>query len=406
MNDTEIKRLLDERISRERAKELLVALVKVPSPQTELLEDEPLLKAFITSAIEPRLRAMGFDDIRYDPMGNLIATYGAGTSGKSLMLIGNAMNQPAATMPNPYAGDVVDGATYRLPGECVMGKGASEQKANLAAMLHAMETVIASKIPINGKLIFTCCVSGETGKHDAIKSVVEGAGVRADMAVLGGTGLKITLGNRGRIDVFVTVKGSPCHSSRPWDGVNAITGATEAIRLLLDKVKVDKTHPQLGRQSLTVNHVRSFPESTHTVQERCEFTLDRRLLPGEDPNGAFAEIERIAKEVEQIKDPVSGKTYGIEVRLGPYMYPSLVTTESPVVRALLRASKVMLGKPAETYYSPSGFDQGYLNHVGIATANFGPGEHQYAHTDHDMASVERTADAAKVYAFMMLDYLS
>jgi acetylornithine deacetylase/succinyl-diaminopimelate desuccinylase-like protein len=406
MNDTEIKALLDERVSRERAKELLVALVKVPSPQTELLEDEPLLKAFITSAIEPRLRAMGFGDIRYDPMGNLIATYGAGTSGKSLMLIGNAMNQPAATMPNPYDGDVVEGAPYGLPGECVMGKGASEQKANLAAMLHAMETVIASKIPINGRLIFTCCVSGETGKHDAIKSVVEGAGARADMAVLGGTGLKITLGNRGRIDVFVTVRGSPCHSSRPWDGVNAITGATHAIRLLLDKVKVDKTHPQLGRQALTVNHIRSFPDSTHTVQERCEFTLDRRLLPGDDPNDAFAEIERIAKEVEKSKDPISGKTYGVEVRLGPYMYPSLVTTESPVVRALIRASEVMLGKPAETYYSPSAFDQGYLNHVGIATANFGPGEHQYAHTDHDMASVERTADAAKVYAFMMLDYLS
>jgi acetylornithine deacetylase/succinyl-diaminopimelate desuccinylase-like protein len=406
MNDTDIKTLLDERISRERAKELLVALVKVPSPQTELLEDEPLLKAFIASAIEPRLRAMGFGDIRYEGMGNLIATCGAGTSGKSLMLIGNAMNQPAATMPNPYDGDVVGGAPYGLPGECVMGKGASEQKANLAAMLHAMEIVIASKIPINGKLIFTCCVSGETGKHDAIKSVVEGAGVRADMAVLGGTGLKITLGNRGRIDVFVTVKGSPCHSSRPWDGINAISGATEAIRLLLDKVKLDKTHPQLGRQSLTVNHIRSFPESTHTVQERCEFTLDRRLLPGEDPNEAFAEIERIAKEIERTKDPVSGKTYSVEVRLGPYMYPSLVTTESPVVRALLRASEVVLGKPAETYYSPSAFDQGYLNHVGIATANFGPGEHQYAHTDRDMASVERTADAAKVYAFMMLDYLS
>ena len=83
-------------------------------------------------------------------------------------------------------------------------------------------------MPINGKLIFTCCLSGETGKHDAIKSVVEGAGVRADMAVLGGTGLKITLGNRGRIDVFGMVKGSPCHSARPWDGANAITGAMEA----------------------------------------------------------------------------------------------------------------------------------------------------------------------------------
>jgi acetylornithine deacetylase/succinyl-diaminopimelate desuccinylase-like protein len=187
---------------------------------------------------------------------------------------------------------------------------------------------------------------------------------------------------------------------------NAITGATEAIRLLLAKVNVDKSHPQLGRQSLTVNHIRSFPDSTHTVQERCEFTLDRRLLPGDDPNEAFAEIERIATEIERIEDPVSGKTYSVEVRLGPFMYPSLVTVDTPIVKAILRASEVMLGKPAETYYSPSAFDQGYLNHAGIATANFGAGEHQYAHTDYDMASVERTADAAKVFAFMMLDYLA
>jgi acetylornithine deacetylase/succinyl-diaminopimelate desuccinylase-like protein len=406
VDEADIKKLLDGRISRERAKELLIELVKVPSPQTELLEDEPLLRGFIRDTIGPRLRDMGFADIRYDAMGNLIATYGAGTSRRSLMLIGNAMNQPASTMPNPYDGDVVDGAKYGLPGECVMGKGASEQKANLAGMLHAMETVIASKVPLTGRLVFTCCLSGETGKHDAIKSVVEGAGVRADMAVLGGTSLKVTLGNRGRIDVFVTVKGAPCHSSRPWDGVNAITGATACIERLLAKVKVDKSHPQLGRQSLTVNHIRSFPDSTHTVQERCEFTLDRRLLPGEDPNAAFAEIEQVAKEIETVADPVSGKAFSVDVRLGPFMYPSLVTTETPVVRAIMRASEVMLGAPAETYYSPAAFDQGYLNHVGIVTANYGAGENQYAHTDNDMASVERTTDSAKVYAFMILDYLT
>jgi len=223
MESHEIKKLLDARISRERAKQLLIELVKVPSPQTDLLEDEPLLKEFIKKAIEPRLRAMGFADIRYDPMGNLITTYGADSSGKSLMFIGNAMNQPAATMPNAYSGDVVDGAKYGLPGECVMGKGASEQKSSLAAFLHAMEIVLASEVQIKGKFIFTCCVSGETGKHDAIKSVIEGNGVRADMAVLCGTSLKITLGNRGRIDVYVTVKGAPCHSARPWDGANAIT---------------------------------------------------------------------------------------------------------------------------------------------------------------------------------------
>src|SRR5207245_8324612 len=128
-------------------------------------------------------------------------------------------------------------------------------------------------------------------------------------------------------------KGAPCHAARTLGGVHGVAAATEAIRLLLAKVKVDKSHPQLGRQSLTVNHIRSFPDSTHTVQERCELTLDRRLLPGDDPNEAFAEIERIAKEVERIEDPVSGKTYGVEVRLGPFMYPSLVTTDSPIVKA-------------------------------------------------------------------------
>ena len=257
MDATAIKKLLDALLSRERAKELLIELVKVPSPQTELLEAEPLLKEFISKAIEPRLRAMGFSDIRYDGMGNLIAEYGAGASGKSLMFIGNAMNQPASTMPNPYNGDVVDGAKFGLPGECVMGKGASEQKANLAAMLHAMETVLAAKVPIEGRLIFTCCLSGETGKHDAIRSVVESAGVCADMAVLGGTGLKIALGNRGRIDVFVTVKGSPCHSARPWDGANAITGAIEAIRLAARQGKARQQPPRTRQAG---PHRQSYPQ--------------------------------------------------------------------------------------------------------------------------------------------------
>jgi acetylornithine deacetylase/succinyl-diaminopimelate desuccinylase-like protein len=406
MDAQEIRKLLDGKISRERAKNLLIELVKVPSPQTALLEEEPLLKEFIRTAIEPRLTAMGFAAIEYDAMGSLIARYGAGASGKSLMLVGHAMNQPPATMPNPYAGDVVEGAKYGLPGECVLGKGASEQKSNLAAMLHAIETVIASKTPIAGTLIFICCVSGETGKHDAIRSVIEGAGVRADMAVLYGNSLKITLGNRGRVDVFVTVKGSPTHSSRPQDGANSITGAMEAIRLLTAGVKLDRSHPQLGRQTLTVNHIRSFPDSTHTIQARCEFTVDRRLLPGEDPNAAFEEIWRIATQVENFRDPASGKSFEVDVRLGPFMHPSLVGLDSPVVAALQRANEVMLGHPAETYYAAAAFDQGYLNYMGIPTANFGPGEERYAYTDNDMASVERTTDAARVYGYLMLEHLT
>jgi acetylornithine deacetylase/succinyl-diaminopimelate desuccinylase-like protein len=397
---------LRQSITADKCKQLLIDLVRVPSPQTALMEAEPLLRKFIETAVEPRLRAMGFADIRYDSMGNLISTFGENRSGASLMLITNAMNQPAATMKNAYSGDVADGAPFGLPGQVVLGKGASEQKANMAAMLAGMEAVLMSGIPIVGRLVHVCCVSGETGSHAAIRSVVEAEGVRADMAVLGGTSLMATLGNRGRIDVFITVHGVPTHSSRPRDGANAITGAVEAIRRLATEIRLDRTHPDLGPQTLTVNRIRSFPDSTHTIQASCELTIDRRLLPGDDPDEAYARIAAVAKSIEAWPDPASGKPFRVEARLGPFMYPSLVTTQSPVVRELFAACRAAFGREPETLYSPAAFDQGYLNHVGIPTVNWGPGEYKFAHTDFDLASVERTRDAALVYAAMILRRLA
>src|SRR6202030_3805971 len=252
-----------------------------------------------------------FADIRYDAMGNLISTCGTDRSGRSLMFITNAMNQPQATMPNAYSGDVADGARFGLPGEVVLGKGASEQKANMAAMLIAMEAVL--RYALAGRLVHVCCVSGETGSHAAIRSVVEGEGVRADLAYLGGTSLMTTLGNRGRVDVFITVHGAPTHSSRPEDGANAITGAMEVIRRLASEVALDRTHPALGRQTLTINRIRSFPESTHTIQASCDLTVDRRLLPGEDLDAAFARVAAVAKSVAGWPDPASGKPFRVEV---------------------------------------------------------------------------------------------
>ncbi|MGB0577960.1 MAG: M20 family metallopeptidase [Alphaproteobacteria bacterium] len=400
-----IKKTIANAISTDRVKDILVELVKVPSPQTDKFEAEPLLGEFIRNAVEPRLREMGIADIRYDKMNNLIATYGENTSGKSLMLISNAMNQPQSTMKNAYDGDVVDGAQYDLPGEVVLGKGASEQKGTMAAMLHAMETIIASDLPVNGQLVFLCCVSGETGRHDAITSVVEGEGVRADMAILGGTSLKLTLGNRGRIDTFIKVKGSPGHSSAPNKACNSITGAREIINRLEDQLELTGEHPALGTPTFAVNHIRSFPDSTHTIQGECEITLDRRLLPGDDPHEKWEDIRKIVMQVDGMEDPASGQKWQVEMTEGPFMYPSLVEMDSPIVQAVCNAAEEMLGEAPETFYTTTAFDQGYLNHVGIPCANYGSGEDRFAHTDDDCSSVNRTRDTAKVFAYMIADYL-
>jgi acetylornithine deacetylase/succinyl-diaminopimelate desuccinylase-like protein len=393
-------------ITTERARALMVDLARIPSPLTEFLEAEPKLREFIDTAVEPRLRNMGLTDIRRDAMGNLLAICGRGESGRSLMLVTNAMNQPAATMPNPYGGEVRDGAPYGLPGEVVVGKGLSEQKAPLTAILLALQSILAGRVSLSGQIAFLCCVSGETGRHDAIRSIIEATGVRAEMAVLNGTGNRISLGNRGRVDVTIVVHGTPGHSSRPASACNAITGALEVIRRLNEGLRFTASHPALGKPTLAVNRIRSAPDSTHTIQDRCEIGIDRRLMPGEDPDAAVAEIVLIAKTVDGAKDPASGKPWRVDFVKGPFMYPSLVRDSSEVVGALTRASQSVLGVAPEMFYQTNAFDQGYLNHIGIEACTYGPGEEKYAHTDLDMASVDRTRDAAKVYAALILQRLA
>jgi acetylornithine deacetylase/succinyl-diaminopimelate desuccinylase-like protein len=321
------------------------------------------------------------------------------------MLVTHAMNQPPSTMPDPYAGKTIDATPHGLPGEAVLGKGASEQKGTMAAMLHAMEAVDRAGIALDGRLVFVCCVSGETGKHDAIRHVVERENVKTDLAFVYGNSLKLQLGNRGRVDVKVLVRGHPSHSSRPRDGANAVTGAVEVLRRLAAEIPQDRAHPQLGVASLTCNRIESFPKSTHTVQDRCEIGLDRRLLPGDDPDAVVAEIARVAQAVDGWADPVSGKPLRVAVDKGAVMYPSLVREDSRVVRLLRAGCEAMLGAAPEAFYGQSAHDQGYLNFVGIETANFGSGEQAFAHTDLDMASVDRTFAAAKVYAWMIAAYL-
>ena len=93
-----------------------------------------------------------------------------------------------------------------------------------------------------------------------------------------------------------TVHGSPGHSSRPQSACNAVTGALEIVRRLTEGLRFTASHPALGTPTLAVNRIRSYPESTHTIQDRCEIGIDRRLMPGEDPDAAVAEIAAIASD--------------------------------------------------------------------------------------------------------------
>ena len=75
--------LLHAHLSRTRVRTVFQELVRVPSPQTEALENEPLLCEFMRVALLPRMAALGMTNARQDAMGNLIAAAGRDRSGRS-----------------------------------------------------------------------------------------------------------------------------------------------------------------------------------------------------------------------------------------------------------------------------------------------------------------------------------
>jgi acetylornithine deacetylase len=363
------------------------------SAQTAKLEAEPQVLALISEVVKPELERAGLHPF-IDKIGNLVLQIKGREPSGRLMLVGYAMNAAPSTMPNPYSGEIVDGAPYTLDGECVWGRGACEQKGSLAAMMAALRFIGLTKAELPSDLYFVVSTAGETGRHDSLAYVLDHGNVNADWCIIDGPP-EIQLGNKGRVDVLVTVKGKQAHSSRPWEGINAIDGAMNVLQKLQPLMPYPETraHPELGKVSLTPNAIESFPKATHTIQSECRIMFDRRLLPGDDP----------VKAIEQMKDAI-GKIDPFEIIVEPrdFMYPSEIGKDAEVVEALEQGIRTMLGYEPRFSFSAAANDTGLFNFRGIQAINYGARDIRFQHTDHDLVAVNNVFNAAKVFAFLAL----
>lgn len=387
------KKLIEKNLAYDEAKRLAIKLVQHASPQTEFLETEPQVLALIGEVIKPELEQSGLKPF-VDKMGNLILHLQGRARSDRLMLVGYAMCAAPSTMQNPYSGEIVDGAPYKLDGECVWGRGACEQKGSLAAMMAAVKFIGAAKVELPSDLYFVVSTAGETGRHNSLAHVLDHGHVEAEWCIIDGPP-EIQLGNKGRVDVLVIVRGRQAHSSRPWEGINAIEGAMRVLEKLkpLMPYPESKSHPELGKVSLTSNAIESFPKATHTIQSECRIMFDRRLLPGDDPK----------KAIQQMKDAIGAiEPFDIEVQPRDFMYPSEVGKDAEVVQALEHGIRAMLGYEPKFCFSTAANDTGLFNFRGIQAINYGARHIQFQHTDHDLVPLDAVFNAAKVFAFLAI----
>ncbi len=393
MDANEARQRIEQRLDEDEVRRLLVKLLQTPSPQTELLEKEPQVLALIRDVVRPELEVEGVS-AAIDDVGNLTARLPGQGTAPGLLLVSYAMNAAPSTMPNPYSGEIVDGAPYGLDGPCIWGRGACEQKGSLAAMLMAVKLIARGRWELPGDLYFVTSTAGESGKHESLDHVLSRGGIDAGWGLIDGPP-EIQLGNKGRIDVRVVVRGRQAHSSRPWDGVNAVDGAVKVLEKLapLMPYPEDRSHPELGRVSLTSTAIESYPKSTHTIPSECHIRMDRRLLPGDDADRA---VQQLAEAIGPV-DP-----WEVTLEKEEFMYPCEVAKDAGLVVALGGAIRTMLGREPEYSFSTAANDTGLLNVRGIETVNYGSRAVRFQHTDNDLVPLKSVVEAAKVFMFMAL----
>ena len=111
--------MADSLIDEEFMVPLLQRLVRHPSEQTDLQEEDPGVKAFIADCAALEIDALGLGAGRYDAMGNLILELGPADTGKSILFATYAMTHQAARMTDPFAATVIDTPA----GPAVRGRG-------------------------------------------------------------------------------------------------------------------------------------------------------------------------------------------------------------------------------------------------------------------------------------------
>lgn len=374
-------------------------LVRIPSPSTE--------EGDVAQRIVQEMETLGLPGVEVDPIGNIVARIGPG-GGPTLMLNAHMdtvrVSAPDAWTRDPFGAEVENGLLY--------GLGSCDMKSGLAAMVYAAKLLQDQSVDLDGEVVVACVVQEEHCEGLGTRVLVEESGIQPDWVVIGEpTGLNVSRGQRGRLEMRLVTHGRSAHAASPQLGENAIYAAARLVfglEMLMEQLADDDF---LGPGTLAVTDISSRASSRNAIPDRCTLILDRRLTLGENETKALAEVQRvIAREgvdAEATVTELETCSYtGYTCRTRQF-YPAWVLgADHPLVGAAVRAAQAQLNlRPEITRWGFSTEGVYTAGQAGIPTVGFGPGEEAGAHTTDEHLRLEDVYAAAEVYAQLALGLL-
>lgn len=280
---------------------------------------------------------------------------------------------------DPFAGTVADGRVY--------GLGSVDDKAPLAAMLLAAAAIGAQAVRLHGRLVVVCAADEEVGGRLGTKWLTDDGHVPAcDFVVVGEqTHNRVATAHKGVLRAAFHVAGRTSHATDPWRGRNAINGMAHLI-LDLERYQAEvlerRPHPLLGPASINVGVIEG-GVSANVVADACTIRVDRRMVPGEEPQAVIAELEQIVA-ARQAVDPE--RTYTV----GDFLVSNWFQTEADgeLLDRFMQIGAAETGAPASPVGYLPGSDAKHL--VDVARQGmvvFGPGTYQVAHSTDEFVEI-------------------
>lgn len=191
----------------------------------------------------------------------------------------------AMGMDDPFSGQIRE--------EKIWGRGACDDKGPLATALSTLLQLQSKQKKLRFDVIFAATIDEECSLAGA--AALKQKVASWDLCLcLEPTSLKIVKAHKGVYRCRITAQGKAVHSSAPELGQNAIIGMVEIIKdLQLFEFRLTRhKNPLLGKASVAVTQIKG-GTSINTIPDRCEISVDVRLLPEHHPPMIGSAIQQL-----------------------------------------------------------------------------------------------------------------
>ncbi|MFD4819321.1 M20 family metallopeptidase [Peribacillus butanolivorans] len=382
-----------ELIDESKSVRFLQSLIQVNSVNPQ--GNEKRVAEVIQTYLKSSNLQVELDDLGND-RANLFVTYpNVKSDDRYLVYSGHFDTVPTGKVEwehDPFSGKLIDNKVF--------GRGATDMKSGVAAMVLALECIERAGVQLNGKLQFVGTAGEEVDGYGAKKVVEKGQIDKATALVVSEPSEnELYTSHKGCLWLEIITYGKTAHGSMPDQGINAITAMNELMDRLHTYEFEYSPHPLLGYPTINIGTIEGGVK-TNVVPDQCNLTLDIRTVPGQDNDSILHDIENMIKEISE----KSQSTYQIKVI---NRMDSVSTNEfDDFVKLAVQTGKnhvnLDLRPSGVNYYTDASV---YWPHLRIPTIIIGPGNPRLAHQPDEYVEIDKFLESIRYFIALAIDYL-